>query len=94
MRRRTSRKQVEQILEAISTKKFKYELIPHQFCYGWKYTICTYTREPKIVDAFGYEYSYTDWKFKERVLEMTTLKNAYDFSVELLHKINAEQLTK
>ena len=92
MKNRTSRKQVQQILEAISTKTFKYELIPHEFCYGWKYTICTYTREPKIVDAWGYEYSYTDWKFEERVLEMTTLKNAYDFSYELLHKINTENM--
>lgn len=91
MRYRTSRKEVEKILEVISTKELKYELIYHEFIGRWKYSICTYTREPKLVDHWGYVYSYTNWEYKETVLGMTTLKNTYDFAVELLHKINLEQ---
>ena len=90
MQKRTSRKQVEDILKVISTNEFKYELIPIEFCGKWKYFISTYTREPKLADSWGRVYTYTDWKHKERVLELTTLKKAYEFSCELLHKINFE----
>ena len=87
---RTSRKRVEEILKTISTNTFKYELIPIEYCGKWKYSISTYEREPKLVDMWGKVYTYTEWKHIERVLELTTLKKAYEFSCELLHKINFE----
>lgn len=81
---RTSRKQVNELLELLSDDTMKYELMYNEYCGFWKYGIAIYKREPDIVDIFGKALTHTEWKFEKRIINDVALKAVYDYAMELL----------
>lgn len=85
---RTSRKQVEKILECLSHRETGYQLIPHSFCgkdnYYYKYSIGRYSRQPEYTDVFGRVITWTSWKYEETILEFVSLKKAYEYASNML----------
>lgn len=77
---RTSRKQVEKILECLSYRETGYQLITHEFCgkdkYYYKYSIGRYSRQPEYTDSFGRIITWTSWKHEENLLEFVSLKKS------------------
>lgn len=83
---RTSRKQVNELLELLSNDTTKYELVYNEYCGFWKYGIAIYKREPDFVDMWGRAVTYTEWRFEKRIINDVTLKAVYDYAMELLRK--------
>lgn len=93
---RISRKRVQNLLDIISNESEKLELVAHQHLnrknYWYSYSIIL--KEPKYTDftvedgelkVVTRDYP-TGWKYKETLLENTSLKEAYNFAYELFEK--------
>ena len=61
------------MLESISTGALKYELIPIEVDQQLKYTVATYAMSKEA-----------GWNFEAQLMEPCTLREAYEFSCELL----------
>ena len=98
-KQRTSRKSVEKILDVISDKSRKFELVVHQELgnrknYWYSYSIVV--KEPKYTDLTFIDGKLTvvkrnyatGWKYKETLLHTSSLKEAYDFAYKLLKASN------
>lgn len=81
---RTSRKQVEKILDSLTYRDTGYQLITHEFCGKYKYSICRYSREPQYTDHWGRVIIWTEWKYEETLLDCVSLKKAYEYASNML----------
>ena len=91
MKTRMSRKRVNEILEVLTYKGLGYQLIVHDYCGTYKYSICKYTREPKYVDPFGKIVTWNDWKYEETLLHTRSLRKCYDLAMELCTNVDFEK---
>lgn len=90
MCKRTSKKQVEEVLELATFREKGYQLIKHDYCGRYEYSINRYSREAALTDMWGKVYSWGSWKFEETLLHTKSLKEAHAFSLELLDKVLKE----
>ena len=85
---RTSRKQIERILESISYGEIGYQLVIHSFCgkekYYYKYSINRYNRKPDYVDQYGRIVTWTKWEYEKTLIEFVTLKQAFAYASHML----------
>jgi hypothetical protein len=89
---RTSRKQVENILEALTYEDTGYKLLVIDYCGKYKYAIARYSREPEYTDHFGKVITWTSWKFEERLVDDVTLKAAYEYASKMLSDSLKEEI--
>lgn len=83
---RTSRKQVEKILNCLTYEENGYQLIAHDFCGRYKYSICRYSRKPNYVDHWGRVITWTEWKYEETLISFVSLKKAYEYTRVMLEE--------
>ena len=90
---RTSRKQVERICEACSDNNIKYELIISQqlgdrqdywYTYGIKTMIPKYTQVNFRTGEIETKSYQTGWQYSETLVEGKSLKDVYQFMMNLM----------